>query len=155
MSACDFSPSSAEDALTVGSTNQNDQVASWSNYGSCVDILAPGSHIRSINIPGAPQPPLDSGTSFSAPLVSGVGALVLATHRGLNPSQLKTMILSTATRNVVREPLHGMPNLLLYNGVEQTIVLSGAMSQRSEQSPLTQLNLLALVVAVTVWTFIA
>ena len=75
VDACDFSPSSARSAITVGSTNIKDRRASFSNRGKCVDIYAPGVDV--IGAIGFSEYHMVSGTSVSAPLVSGMTALAM------------------------------------------------------------------------------
>ncbi|KAF9943811.1 serine protease, partial [Mortierella alpina] len=78
QNACKYSPASTPTAFTVGSTNINDQMSSFSNYGQCVNIYAPGERVRSTWIgPTNREINTDSGTSFSAPNVAGIAALVM------------------------------------------------------------------------------
>lgn len=97
--ACTQSPAHAPSAITVASTNETDGFAWFSNYGSCVDILAPGTNIQSA-WPNMMYQTL-SGTSTSCPLVSGAVAL----YRSLNPSADATEvtwgILQAATIDLI------------------------------------------------------
>ncbi|KAF9180551.1 serine protease [Haplosporangium sp. Z 767] len=123
--ACGYSPASAPTAFTVGSTNINDQMSSYSNYGQCVNIYAPGERVRSTWIgPTNREVYTDSGTSFSAPNVAGIAALVMSTERGdrtdgsWSPRNIGNRILQLGTRNVIRN-FKGPDNtnLLAFNGV--------------------------------------
>ena len=83
VDACTQSPSSAVSAITVGATEQNDDIASFSNDGPCVDIYAPGRTILSTFTDGATAITL-SGTSMAAPHVAGAAAMYL--QAGKNPA---------------------------------------------------------------------
>jgi serine protease len=110
--ACNYSPARAADAITVGSTTSGDARSSFSNYGSCVDIFAPGSNIRSTSQSGGST--VMSGTSMASPHVAGVAALYLANHPNATPSQVEQAIESAATQNAISD-VKGSPNLLLYS----------------------------------------
>jgi subtilisin family serine protease len=114
--ACNFSPSRAANALTVGSTTITDARSSFSNFGTCVDIFAPGSSIVSNYIPLNNSTATLSGTSMASPHVAGAAAL----YRSLNPSataaQTATALINNATAGVVTNPGTGSPNRLLYMG---------------------------------------
>ncbi|KAF9271905.1 hypothetical protein BGZ68_002920, partial [Mortierella alpina] len=106
QNACRYSPASTPTAFTVGSTNINDQMSSFSNYGPCVNIYAPGERVRSTWIgPTNREINTDSGTSFSAPNVAGIAALVMGTERGdradgsWSPKNIGNRILQLGTRN--------------------------------------------------------
>ena len=71
--ACNYSPASAASAITVGSTTITDARSSFSNYGSCVDLFAPGSNIQSAWLNGGTK--TISGTSMATPHVAGAVAL--------------------------------------------------------------------------------
>ncbi|OAQ33002.1 subtilisin-like protein, partial [Linnemannia elongata AG-77] len=124
QNACNYSPASAPTAFTVGSTNINDQMSSFSNYGQCVNIYAPGERVRSTWIgPTNREIYTDSGTSFSAPNVAGIAALIMGAERGdrsdgsWSPKSIGNRILQLGTRNVIRGfkgPTN--TNLLAFNG---------------------------------------
>jgi len=113
--ACNGSPARVPTAVTVGATTNTDARASYSNYGTCVDIFAPGSSITSDWI-GAGNGATNtiSGTSMATPHVAGVLALHLADSPNTNPADLATWLTSVATPGVVTGPGTGSPNLLLY-----------------------------------------
>ncbi|KAG0375449.1 Secreted subtilisin-like serine protease sub4 [Mortierella sp. AD032] len=125
QNACNYSPASSPTAFTVGSTNINDQMSTFSNYGQCVNIYAPGERVRSTWIgPTNREIYTDSGTSFSAPNVAGIAALIMGAERGdradgsWSPKNIGNRILQLGTRNVVRNfkgPTN--TNLLAFNGV--------------------------------------
>lgn len=79
--ACKYSPSSAERVIVVGATQSSDAVSSFSNYGKCVDILAPGEVIPGVNSRAKGQAIYMSGTSMASPIVSGVLSSWLSTGR--------------------------------------------------------------------------
>ncbi len=114
--ACEYSPARVTAAITVGSTNSSDELAIFSNYGDCVDILAPGYDVLGASI-GDPGYTIGSGTSFSAPYVAGAVARYLSSHQSrqgtITPFE---HIVSTASRCRVRIPSYAedTPNLLLY-----------------------------------------
>ncbi len=83
-------PAHVTEALTVGAYDKNDRFASFSNYGSLIDLLAPGVDIESCsNATGAKQPPvLMSGTSMASPHVAGAAALYLSRHPNATPQQV-------------------------------------------------------------------
>lgn len=87
-------PANLDGVLTVGATNNNDRVTSFSNYGWGVHVYAPGENILS-TFPGNSYQPL-SGTSFSSPLVAGIVALVRTLHPDWTPQQIREHIRSTS-----------------------------------------------------------
>ncbi|HEY9031410.1 MAG TPA: S8 family peptidase [Kangiella sp.] len=112
-SACNYSPAREPSAITVGSTTSSDSRSSFSNYGSCLDIYAPGSSITSAWSNGGTN--TISGTSMASPHVAGVAALYLADNPTATPSQVDTAITDAATPGVVSDAKSGSPNLLLYS----------------------------------------
>nr|XP_006825322.1 PREDICTED: cuticle-degrading serine protease-like [Saccoglossus kowalevskii] len=112
--ACNGSPGIVEAALTVGATESNDQRASYSNYGTCLDIFAPGSDVRSSYHRSDSSYAVLSGTSMACPHVTGVAAVHLGAGTCSNNDACKNKILADATEGVVGNPGFGSPNLLLY-----------------------------------------
>ena len=111
--ACNSSPSGTVEALTVGATDSTDTRASWSNWGSCVDIFAPGVNITSAWGTGDTATNTISGTSMATPHVTGAAARYLATNPCASPSAVASALLGNATANKVVNPGTGSPNKLL------------------------------------------
>jgi len=111
--ACTKSPARAADAYTVGSTTSTDGMSSFSNFGTCVDIFAPGSSITSTWNTSNTATNTISGTSMATPHVTGSAALVFDAHPAWTPAQVKTELTDTATCGVISGIPSG-PNLLLY-----------------------------------------
>jgi subtilisin family serine protease len=114
-SACNYSPARAPLAITTGSTTNTDARSSFSNYGTCLDIFAPGSSITSAWYTNSTATNTISGTSMASPHVAGVAALYLATNPSATPAQVTTAVLNNATPNKVTSPGTGSPNRLLYS----------------------------------------
>ena len=112
--ACNSSPARVPGAITVGATTNADARASYSNYGSCLDIFAPGSGITSAWYSGTTASNTISGTSMATPHVTGAAALVLAGSPGSTPAQVATALTGAATSGVVTGPGTGSPNRLLF-----------------------------------------
>jgi subtilisin family serine protease len=110
--ACNYSPASASAVTTVASSTSSDAKSSFSNYGSCVDVYAPGSSITSTWNNGGTN--TISGTSMASPHVAGVGALYKATYGNASQSTIDTWIKNNATANVITGNPTGTPNRLLY-----------------------------------------
>jgi subtilisin family serine protease len=110
--ACNVSPSSATAALTVAATNRDDTRLSSGNYGSCVDIYAPGGSIVSTWINSGTN--TLSGSSMAAPHAAGVAALYKATFGDAASSTIDSWIKTNATAGVVKNVPAGTPNRLLY-----------------------------------------
>jgi subtilisin family serine protease len=112
--ACNSSPSSTATAITVGATQSNDARASFSNYGSCVDLFAPGVSITSAWNTSNSATNTISGTSMATPHVAGVAALYLQAHPTASPSAVDAALKSSATLNKVSNRGSGSPNRLLF-----------------------------------------
>ncbi|CAM9181217.1 unnamed protein product, partial [Ectocarpus fasciculatus] len=99
--ACNYSPASASSAVTVGASDINDNRASYSNYGKCLDIFGPGSSITSAWIGSPNATNTISGTSMATPQVCGVAAKYLSENPSLSTSQVTSKLLNDATKNVL------------------------------------------------------
>ncbi|KAM5354150.1 hypothetical protein ACJ41O_000800 [Fusarium nematophilum] len=114
--AANRSPANAPNALTVGAINSAWTEDTYSNYGSAVDILAPGTGVLSLGISSNSATVSNTGTSMATPHVVGV-ALYLAQLEGISsPSALKARILALGTTGRVNGLRAGSPNRVLYNG---------------------------------------
>ncbi len=113
--ACTRSPAGAADAFTVGSTTTSDSRSSFSNFGTCVDIFAPGSGITSAWHTSDTATNTISGTSMASPHVAGAAALIRAQFPAFTPSEVGAELVARATCGVVGSPGSGSPNLLLYS----------------------------------------
>jgi subtilisin family serine protease len=114
--ACNSSPSRVPAAITVGATTSTDARTSYSNYGTCLDLFAPGDKIVSASYQNDTGSATLSGTSMATPLVVGVVARYLTTVPSATPAQAVSAITAAATTNVVTGPGTGSPNRLAYPG---------------------------------------
>ncbi|HKG91169.1 MAG TPA: S8 family peptidase [Gemmatimonadaceae bacterium] len=110
--ACNRSPASASTATTVAATTSSDYRASYSNYGSCVDLYAPGSSITSTFIGSGTA--VMSGTSMASPHVAGVAALYKGTFGDSAQYVIESWLKTKATASVVKGNVTGTPNKLLF-----------------------------------------
>ena len=118
--ACLSSPSRVGPAITVAASTSTDGFASYSNYGSCVDIISPGSSIYSSwNTADSSYTTL-SGTSMATPFVTGYVATVLSLGYQ-TPSSISTLLKSAATGNVITGVVGLTPNVLLYTNSTSTL----------------------------------
>lgn len=114
--ACNYSPARVAAAITVGSTTNTDARSSFSNYGTCLDIFAPGSNITSAWYTSNTATNTISGTSMATPHVVGAAALYLQSHTTASPASVASALTGNATAGVVTGAGTGSPNLLLYVG---------------------------------------
>jgi len=120
--ACSYTPSGIPSVLSVGSSeiagfepNEFDSRSSFSNWGTCVHVFAPGRDITSAWIGSNTASSTISGTSMACPHVAGYAATLLSHDPTLSPQGIKDLIQSTAQKDLISNPGTGSPNLLLHN----------------------------------------
>jgi len=114
--AANYSPASEPLAITVGAIDINDNRASFSNYGSVVDIFAPGVNVLSSWIGSNSATRTISGTSMACPHVAGLAAYLIALEGLSTPAAVQSRIKALGTSGKVISPGSGSPNLIAYNG---------------------------------------
>ncbi|RPK91993.1 MULTISPECIES: S8 family peptidase [Streptomyces] len=130
------SPARVAEAITVGSTTNTDARSSFSNYGSVVDIFAPGSSITSSWHTSDSATNTISGTSMASPHVAGAAAVYLADNPGSTPAQVSAGLVAAATPGVVGNPGSGSPNRLLHVGAGGTIPDPGKKFENTTGYPI-------------------
>jgi hypothetical protein len=115
QNACNTSPARTPEAITVGAVDAQDERANFSNFGSCLDIFAPGTNITSASIDSPSGTATLSGTSMAAPHVTGAAALFLGSNANASPSEVRDAVVGNATTGVVGN-LSGSPDALLFTG---------------------------------------
>jgi subtilisin family serine protease len=113
--ACNYSPARVAAAITVNSSTSTDARSSFSNWGSCTDIFAPGSSIISAWHTSNTATNTISGTSMASPHVAGVAALYLQQYGYQSPANVKSAILNASSTNKISSAGTGSPNRLLYS----------------------------------------
>jgi oryzin len=114
--AANTSPASAPNAITVGAIDANDARASFSNYGSVLDVFAPGVNVLSSWIGSTTATNTISGTSMATPHVAGLAAYLIALEGLSTPAAVVARIKALATSGVITSAGSGSPNLIAYNG---------------------------------------
>ncbi|NOK05504.1 MULTISPECIES: S8 family peptidase [Myxococcus] len=114
--ACKHSPARAPEAITVGATDSKDKRATFSNWGDCVDVFAPGNKIKSSWHYGDRESRELSGTSMATPHVTGLAALFLEVNPTAKPEAVANAVFTNATENTVSNPGWCSPNLMAYSG---------------------------------------
>ena len=124
--ACSYSPSSAPNAITVGATDSIDARASFSNFGTCLDIFAPGvgitSSVNASNVATA----VYSGTSMATPHVAGAAALLLEVTPTATPLEIRNALVNSSTCGAVTSSGTGSPNKLLATSTAGASVVCSA-----------------------------
>jgi subtilisin family serine protease len=115
QNACNVSPARVANAITVGSTTTSDARSSFSNFGTCLDLFAPGSSITSAWRTSDTATNTISGTSMATPHVTGVAALFLETNPTASPATVAAAIINNSTPNKVTNAGTGSPNRLLFS----------------------------------------
>ncbi|MGH3730464.1 MAG: S8 family peptidase [Micromonosporaceae bacterium] len=114
--ACNFTPARTPEAITVNASTNSDARASFSNYGTCSDIFAPGQDITSAWNTSDSATNTISGTSMASPHVAGGAALYLGANPSASPAAVQTAMKNNATKNKITNPGSGSPNNLMFVG---------------------------------------
>jgi subtilisin family serine protease len=137
--ACTFSPSRVAGAITVAASDNLDQSAWFTNWGTCVDIYAPGVNITSAWNTADNVVNTISGTSMASPHVAGAVALYLESNRTATPDVISSALTANGTQNKLQYVYFGTPNVLLYTesansgGCDGTL-MQGVVSKVGELS---------------------
>lgn len=138
--ACNYTPAASPDAITVGATDKNDKLTSFSNHGCCVDILAPGKNITSAWIGGPNALATISGTSMATPLVAGAAAVYMnyvksVTGSSPTPKEVKAHLLKYATNGAIDCGNYSDTTLnrLLYTYCTNVLTICNGVSSDCEQ----------------------
>ena len=117
--ACMFPISNVPEAITVAASSATDTRTTWTNFGACIDVFAPGSTIRSATFDNDSSSGTKSGTSMATPHVVGVASLILQQAPGATPQQVRDIIVNQATQNIIQptslNSSHTMNSHLLYS----------------------------------------
>jgi subtilisin family serine protease len=143
VNACGDSPGRVANAITVGATDSFDFRSWFSNWGSCVDIFAPGSDITSAWYTSNTATNTIGGTSMASPHVAGVAALYLQGDKLATVPQVWAEIAASSTKNKVLDPGTGSPNRLLYSLISSIPTPkspAGAISDRTPTYKWTKIN---------------
>lgn len=130
IDACEVSPARSPYAITVGAVDNNDIKSTYSNYGECLNIFAPGNDIPSINLNRGNKFEIKSGTSMAAPHVTGVAAQILEKNPTWKPSQVYEEIIKSASYVVKNSnsTTSLLVNTPFYNTCKTSLSKSNALS---------------------------
>ena len=112
--ACNYSPASAPSAITAAASDRTDVRAGFSNFGTCIDLYAPGVDILGASAASDTDFVSLSGTSMSSPHIAGVAALYLSTGVATTPAAITDKLIADATKNHIQSNVPTTPNLLLF-----------------------------------------
>jgi subtilisin family serine protease len=126
--ACNVSPASTPEAITLAASDSTDTQPSFSNFGPCVDLYAPGVRIKSAFIGSDTASRYGTGTSMASPHAAGAAALYLETHPAATPAEVGQALVAAATAGLITKLGAGSPNLLLFTGDPSTAQPSGGTS---------------------------
>jgi|SRR5215208_2745906 len=115
QNACNYSPARVGAAMTIAATDRTDTKPRWSNYGSCVDLFAPGVSITSAWYTSGTATNTISGTSMATPHVAGVAAQYLQSNTAATPATVRNALYNNATPNVVKSSSTTNARLLFTN----------------------------------------
>ncbi|MEO2139579.1 MAG: S8 family serine peptidase [Thermoleophilia bacterium] len=132
--ACNYSPASEPTAITVGSTASNDWRSSFSNWGSCLDVFAPGSSIRSAWHTSPTATATLSGTSMASPHAAGAAALLLSATPSATPAAVTQAMTGSATNGAVSNPLGSVNRLLR---VDSAVPAAPSLTPPQDVTPVT------------------
>ena len=110
--ACNTSPASARGILTANAMDKYDERAYFSNYGRCTDIYSPGVDNYGAVLNG--KYAVESGTSFSTPIIAGVLNHYIDMYPNMNMKQIKEKVLSDATKDTIENNPKNTPNLMVF-----------------------------------------
>ncbi|MFF5232532.1 S8 family serine peptidase [Dactylosporangium sp. NPDC000521] len=128
--ACYYSPQGVAAAITVGNSNSSDARNSTSNYGSCLDLFAPGTSIVSASYSSNTGSATMTGTSMASPHVTGAAALYLGANPNATPAQVRDALVNNGTTGKITSAGSGSPNVLLY-----TAFIGGGTNDPAVTSP--------------------
>jgi subtilisin family serine protease len=150
VDACQKSPARLPQALTVGATDYFDTRAYFSNFGTCLDLFAPGNDIVSAWYTGDTATRTISGTSMAAPHVAGAAALYLEAFPNALQAEVSEQLVARSTRGIVVDPGNGSPNALLHTacmGTPGDVAPQVALTAPADGATLTRVVKLSAVAA--------
>ncbi|MEU6151647.1 S8 family serine peptidase [Actinosynnema sp. NPDC047251] len=114
QNACNYSPARVREAISTNASNRSDARASFSNWGTCTDLFAPGQDITSTWHTSDSATNTISGTSMASPHVAGAAAIYVSSNPTATPAQVETALVTAATNGKITNPGTGSANKLLF-----------------------------------------